>query len=139
MARVSLLHMGDGLGQRAAFEFEHAMAHRNALGVMSPLTRFSVIPYLIDPMQHGNRPAGKWSLNHQQAHDDALRYLPSQFGSADRGLYIGQDLVDSNLDNPRQRTWWIFQNHMEHYIGGSTIIPNVPIPPPAPQWVYPFW
>jgi hypothetical protein len=139
MARVSLLRMGDGLGQRAAFELEHAMAHRNALGVMAPLPRFSVIPYLVEPMQVGARPTTQWHLNHQQAHDDALSNLPSQFGSTSIGLRIGRDLADYNLEDPRQRTWWIFQNHMEHYIGGSTILPQVQFPPPAPQWTYPFW
>jgi hypothetical protein len=138
MARVSLLHMGDGLGQRAAFELEHAMAHRNALGIINPLTRFSVIPYFIDPMQL-QRPAQKWNLNHQQAHNDALTHLPAEFGASTVGLFVGQNLVDTDMTNERQRKWWIFQNHMEHYVGGNTILPNVIFPPPAPQWIFPFW
>lgn len=138
MSRANLLHMGDTPAQQAVFAFEHAMAHRNAFGVMSPLNRFSVLPYFIDPMRK-DAPAQKWNLNHQQAHNDALQHLPSEFGSPTVGLFIGQNLIDTDLNDPRQRQWWIFQNHQEHYIGGNTILPNVNFPPPAPQWVFPFW
>lgn len=139
MARVSLLHRGDGLGQRQAFDLEHAMAHRNALGVMHPLTRFSIVPYLIDPMQAAGTPASQWHMNHQQAHNDALDNLPSAFGSGTTGLRVGGILADSDLDKPSQFRWWMFQNHTEHYVGGNTINPNVQLPPPSPQWIYPFW
>jgi hypothetical protein len=122
------------------FAFDHAMGHRNALGVMSPLNRFAIIPYFIEPMQSDiGTPGSSWHLDHQTAHDDALEHLPSYFGAATVGLHIGGILRDTDLDDPRQRTWWTFQNHMEHYVGGNTITPNVAFPPPAPQWVYPFW
>jgi hypothetical protein len=116
------------------------MSHRIALGVMSPLNRFSILPYLIDPMLENTAiPAGPWNLRHQQAHNDALQNLPTSFGAATVGLFIGQNIRDTDLDDPRQRTWWTFQNHMEHYVGGNTLSPTEQLPPPAPQWVYPFW
>lgn len=134
MSRVVLLNSRDPW-----FAFDHAMAHRNGLGVMAPLDRFSVVPYLLDPMSDISIPGGSWHLDHQQAHNDALANLPSQFGAATVGLHIGGILRDYDLDNTRQRLWWEFQNHQEHYVGGNTILPSVQIPPPAPQWTYPFW
>lgn len=134
MSRAALLNMDD-----PAFGFYHAMAHRNAFGVMSPLNRFSVLPYFIDPWLGDSGAARKWNLNHQQAHNDALQNLPEYFGATSIGLRIGGNLIDSDLNNPRQRKWFEFQNHQEHYVGGDVILPNVQFPPPAPQWVYPFW
>jgi hypothetical protein len=116
------------------------MAHRNALGVMSPLPRFSVVPYFIDPAQNIGTPGSKWHLNHQQAHNDALENLPSYFGASTVGLPSGGILRDYNLDDPRQRAWWTFQNWQEHYVGGDAILPNVqPQPPAIGRWTYPFW
>lgn len=109
------------------------------MGVMSPLDRFSVIPYFIDPVGSSVAPASKYQLNHQQAHDDALRNLPSEFGSTRIGLHFGQNLIDYDLANPASKKMWEFYNHIEHYIGGNTILPNAQFPPPAPQWAYPFW
>jgi hypothetical protein len=106
---------------------------------MAPLDRFSVIPYFIDPEQNVGTPGSMWHLDHQTSHNDALQHLPTEFGAATVGLFIGQNLRDTNLDDARQRTWWTFQNHMEHYVGGDTILPNVYLPPPAIQWQYPFW
>ena len=134
MSRVTLLNSND-----PSFAFEHAMAHRNAMGVMSPLDRFSVVPYLLDPEQNLAIPGSMWHLDHQQAHNDALTHLPTEFGAPTVGLFIGGILRDYDLDNQAQRTWWTFQNHMEHYVGGNTITPDVYLPPPALQWVYPFW
>ena len=115
------------------------MAHRNGLGVMSPLDRFSAIPYLLDPMQDISTPGSGWHLDHQQAHNDAMDYLPTEFGASTVGLRIGGILRDYDLDDERQRKWWEFQNHMEHYVGANSISPNVYLPPPAIQWTYPFW
>ena len=134
MSRAVLLNSNDPW-----FAFDHAMAHRNGLGIMSPLDRFSAIPYFVDPMVGVAEPASIWHLRHQQAHNDALANLPTEFGASTVGLFIGQNLRDYNLDDARLRTWWTFENHMEHYVGGNTISPNVYIPPPAPQWTYPFW
>lgn len=117
------------------------MAHRNALGVMSPLHRFSVIPYFIDPMVQNDPPAGAWHLNHQQAHNDAANHLPEEFGSGILGIALWANLLDYNLEDPDSRAWWTFTNHLEHYVGSNTILPqSAPQPPPpAPQWTYPFW
>jgi hypothetical protein len=134
MARSVLLNSSDPW-----FPFEHAMAHRNALGIMAPLDRFSAIPYFVEPDLGDNRPASMWNLDHQSAHNDALDNLPSYFGATTVGLRIGQNLIDSNLDDAEQRTWFTFQNHMEHMIGGDTILPNTAFPEPAPQWRWPFW
>lgn len=136
MSRASLLN-----SEEPAFAFEHAMAHRNALGVMSPLPRFSIIPYWLDPMLQTDEPGGFWHHNHQQAHSDAALHLPPEFGSGQRGIELHANLLDYDLSNPDSRTWWTFVNHLEHYVGGNTILPqSAPQPPPpAPQWTYPFW
>ena len=86
------------------FGFEHAMAHRELLGAMAPLDRFSVIPYFVHPQ---TLPSGGWRMDHQQAHN-AMAATPSPL--------LEQILRDSNLFNPEQRKWWEFMNHHEHYI-----------------------
>jgi hypothetical protein len=156
MAHVSLLNTQD-----PNFAFEHWNVHRQALGVMSPLTRFSLVPYFLDPIQDPNQPAGPWHLNHQQAHNDAENQLPTTYTSRDSGVNFGSNLVDTNLSHAWNRSWWTFQNHLEHYVGNNTILPatdlyyevipdpipdppNPPIQPP-PYWVqyrtwtFPFW
>jgi hypothetical protein len=133
MSSLELLNFSD-----PTFAFQHAMSHRNALGVMSPLDRFSVVPYFIDEMQPAN-PAGPWALNHQTAQNDALQHLPTEFGASTIGLRIGGLLRDYDLDDPRQRKLWEFDNWIEHYVGANTISPNVALPPPAISWTYPFW
>jgi hypothetical protein len=181
MASVTLMRMGNGLGQRSAYNFEHAMAHRAVLGVIGfqpgikppstivpppwpavkprpPLSQYSVVPYFIEPPQGQKVGAGKWHLNHQQAHNDALQNIPSRYfwqspvtpppatppppppapTKITYGLRIGQNLVDTSFANERQRKWWIFQNWMEHYTMSQTVAPP-PSPKPAPQWVFPFW
>lgn len=149
----------------AMFAFEHAMAHRELLAVMAPLNRFSVAPYFVDPAMPA-WPANKWQLNHQQAHNDALRDIPSRYfwrffttitnvpnptpppptipvttitpETVTFGLRIGQNLIDNDLNSPRQLTWWTFQNFMEHYVASTTVAP-APSPKPAPQSTFPFW
>lgn len=120
------------------FVFEHAMAHRRALGIMAPLSRFTAVPYFIDPEQYVDQPASFWHINHQQAHRNALANFPIQYGSASIGLRIGTTLSDADLADEREARWWEFQNHVEHYVGNKTITPG-PAPPPAPQTKYPFW
>jgi hypothetical protein len=131
MAQSTLLNSSDPW-----FAFEHSMAHRAALGIMAPLDRFSAIPYFVEPDLGDNQPASMWNLDHQQAHNDALQNLPSAYGATAIGLAIGQNLVDSNLDDPEQRTWFTFQNFMEHYVGANTILPA---PGPETEWTFPFW
>ena len=105
-------------GNDPAFPFHHAMAHRTLLGAMSPLNRFSSIPYLLDPPIGAEYPNGWWNRNHQQAHNDALNVL--EF----KDNHILQEGVPSR---PR----WIFVNHQEHYLAAASL-------PPTP-WRFPFW
>lgn len=133
MSRVSLLNSYD-----PTFSFEHAVSHRTALGVMSPLYRFSVIPYFIDPMEVTEQPGGPWHLNHQQAHTDAASQLPIALDQRRRGVDLNANLLDYALENPDSRAWWTFVNHLEHYVGSGTVAVT-PQPPPAPQWTFPFW
>jgi hypothetical protein len=134
--------------------FEHMMAHRNYFVAMAPLNRFSILPYLLDPIQPrlpNVTEAQDWNLHHQQSHDDTLASLPKYYGITDPeeanetgpdpddvGLSIGQILRDTNFDNPMQVTWWTFQNHMEHYIANNATFP-APQPTPPPWWMWPFW
>lgn len=114
------------------FAFEHAMAHRSGLGVMSPLDRFSAIPYFVEPVGD-NAPARWWALNHQTAHNDAMNNLPSYYGAEAVGLRIGQNLIDWNLADERQVKMWTFINHQEHLDGGSTYLPA------TARMRFPFW
>lgn len=136
MSRASLIN-----SLEPAFGFEHAMSHRNALGVMSPLTRFSAIPYFVDPFVQTDEPGGPWHFNHQQAHNDAASQLPPELGSTKRGIPNTASLLDYDFSDPDSRAWWTFVNHLEHFVGGNTVLPqSAPQPPPpAPQWKYPFW
>jgi hypothetical protein len=137
MALVTLLNIND-----PAFGFENAMATRNELGVMSPLTRFSVIPYFLDPiMPVMPTPADWWNLNHQQAHNDAMNALPYAYLSdIDLSFAVGANLVDTDLNDPEERSWWTFINHLEHFVSSNAILPNPQIPPTeGPIFVYPFW
>jgi hypothetical protein len=180
MASVTLMRQGTRWGQRATFSFEHAMAHRTPLGVIGyqpgftpqtgstaspipprpPLSQYSVIPYFIDPPMGQRTGAGKWHLNHQQAHDDMLRNIPSRYywqyyntvvgppptpplsfqtpPNVSYGLRVGANLIDSSFANERQRKWWTFQNWMEHVNAATAILPPV-APKPAPQWTFQFW
>ena|SRR6516164_5242692 len=134
MTTPTLLNFDDPV-----FAFEHAMAHRIYLGMMAPLTRFSAVPYILDPITV-RRPSDSWHLNHQQAHDDADNAIP--------GTYLGPAIVgyspnmkDANLADPWNRSWWTFMNHREHFIESSAMLPapQMPPPPPAPHWAFPFW
>lgn len=125
MAQTALLHFGSGLGQASAFTFDHVMEHRKLLGGMSPLDRFSVLPYFLDPF--ANRP--DWHMNHQQAHNDGMANLPSWFGETTVGIPTNKNVIDTNLDIPRKKTWWMHVNKMEHQIASSVL----------QDLVYPFW
>jgi hypothetical protein len=138
-------------GVENTFAFEHAMGHRNYFGAMHPLTRFSVLPYLLDPPHGTDISGGPWNLNHQQAHNDAHSALPAQYGipsDLSLNLFIGQNLRDTSSKNPDQLKWWTFANHMEHYVANNTILPGPVAPPPTVPgfpagyrtlWVFPFW
>ena len=143
MAIASLLRMGGSNAERAVFGFEHAMAHRQLYASMSPLSQFSVLPYLIDPPQVG----GKYALNHQQAHWDFLSTLPSfppGIGVIDNpdgsttvptgGLAQISDpiLLTDPVQNSRQFSWWLFANKTAHD-NALTVLEL------EQHWNYPFW
>ena len=118
MGTETLLHLGDGLGQRANFQFDHAMSHRTIWGHMAPLTGYSALPYFLDPLN--NIPP--WHREHQQAHDDFLSALPAAYGWEIFAMQAPQpNLIDTNLDKPEQRTWWLFVNHQAHYVAETTL------------------
>ena len=157
MAQCVLLNSNDPM-----FPFVHAMEHRAMLGIMSPLTRFSGLPYFVEPMIGGLLPAQNWNLNHQSAQDDMLRNVPTQYAwqyiittspnptpppptittqtdpTITYGLKIGGDLMDYDLADPRQRIWWTWQNLQDHMAASRMVLP-APAPLPAPQTIFPFW
>ena len=135
-----------------AFNFHHAMAHRAYYQAMGPLSRWSVLPYLLDPPSDTARRASKWHLNHQQAHNDAIQALPSGWERPAVGIPSSQILVDSSLADPRSLTWWTFINHQEHYVADNALLPlpntlnqdgtaaSAPWWIPLPRWVRPpYW
>jgi hypothetical protein len=146
MSIATISHMPDAPTpeQQAVFEFEHMMAHRNFFIAMSPLYRFNILPYLLDPFEPplpDVRSGQSWNLDHQQAHNDMLSDLPRYYGGwedlpPELGLSIGQILRDTDFDNPEQVTWWTFANHREHYIANETTFPEETAPT---YWKYPFW
>ena len=107
MAIVSLLRLPlrSEPRERWAFVFEHDQRHRKASTVTS---------YLLDPMQNERWPGTKWHLDHQQAHRVMAAGNPS--GTPPVSPTFGAILADSNLLNSRQRKWWEFLNHREHFI-----------------------
>jgi len=127
--------MGEDEARQKAFAFDHAMRHRENLGAMSPLTRFSLLPYFIDPEK--NTPF--WHLVHGQAHIDFTETLPFWWDLPDPSLWpnngVGipsrQPLVDTNLDNSQKRNWWEFANNQEHMIAEASLT-NATL-------TYPFW
>lgn len=98
MAIVSLQRLPRTQREYWVFAFEHNMAHRK---------QGSATTYLLDPIRNVNRPGTKWHLDHQQAHNAMAAQAPTTFGAI---------LRDSNLLNQRQRNWWEFLNHQEHYL-----------------------
>jgi len=138
-------------GVHHTYAFEHMMAHRTYWGAMSPLSRFSVVPYVLDPMMGTDIPGGPWHMNHQQAHNDAQGALPAQFATPSvmsLDLFVGQNLRDTRFDNPDSRRWWTFANHMEHYVTNDTILPAPTVRKEFENpyrggagidWIFPFW
>jgi hypothetical protein len=153
MSTANLLVMPDETNERslAAFQFDHAMAHRAYFAVMAPLTRFSAIPYFVEPVLAPPPPyaAGMWMLKHQQAHTDFTNSLPPNYMAPKVGFGIqsNQPMVDSDLSDPENRAWFTFVNHQEHYLANNSILPlPTAAPPPSPAlpgWYrgtrYPYW
>ena len=129
------------------YEFEHMMQHREYFAIMSPLDRFSVLPYLLDPAFGTEIRAGPWNLHHQQAHNDFSETVPAYWNAQTVGFGISANniMVDSNQDDPESRTWFTFLNHQEHYITNEAILPLPASELSPPGWwnevtlVYPFW
>ena len=121
MSQPTLLYYPSDPHGAAAFAHEHRMQHRtlnSALGEITPSLTFGVEPYFLDPIFND----GKFHMNHWQAHIDALTNLPGYFGATTvTGVFLNQNLIDTNLDNAEQRTWWTFQNHMEHRLARSVL------------------
>jgi hypothetical protein len=116
MPLATLLNPNDPL-----FVFEHMMQTQALWTALTDTAGYSVLPYLLDPAYDTAIPASKWHLNHQQSHDDFNAALPAEYGSTQIGIPQGAILLDSNLKNPDQLTWWTFINHQEHYIANSSI------------------
>ena len=136
MSTANLLNIND-----PAFEFWEAMELRQFLGAMSPLTRFSVLPYLLDPMPEYPGPAIRfWMLNHQRAQTDAIGTIPTWGwpgpgfppypGALDVAVPENQNLQDIHFTNPAEQIWFGFVNHQELYVA-STYLPEI--------LTYPFW
>lgn len=126
MTIASLLVRPESDAGKTAFNFDHAMQHRNNFQVMAPLHQWTVLPYFIDPAQSQETPGSKWHLNHQQAHNDFTSALPSDFQRDAVGIPTSQILLDSNLGDPGSLAWWTFINHQEHYIASAIVQPAIP-------------
>lgn len=111
------------------------MAHRASFGCMSPLSQFSVLPYHLDPSTFNGR---GYLLDHQQAHNDMLCTLPNfppywpDPEPLPRGGTPGQNLLDTDLNNPRTLPLWLHFNHTEH-------LTVMDLQLQYPNQVYPFW
>lgn len=114
------------------FAFEHMMAHRRYFAVMSPLNRFSVLPYVLDPVYDTEIRASMWHQNHQQAHTDFATSLPANYNTKEIGLPTFQPVADSDLANPESATWWTFIQHREHFLADEAILPTQ-------AGTFPFW
>ena len=121
MAASTLMHLTTTGPGHAMFAFEHAQYHRAYLSGMDLANLFSVVPNLLDPMQNLGQRASKWQLDHQQAHDNVMRILPIIYGAAPSQLHIGNNMMDSSLKMPREKTWWNFVNHHEHHIANKVL------------------
>jgi hypothetical protein len=134
MSTANLLVMNDGSNERAFFAFSHAMSHREALGAMFPLERFSVVPYLLDPMMLDN---GMWRLNHQRAQDDMISTqptwglfpgtMPPYPGQLQTAVGDSKPLIDEQL------RWLVFTNWIESFVA-SAAVSQVP-----PGNLFPAW
>lgn len=128
--------------QDPTFSFEHAQAHRTLLGSMSPLTRYSALPYLLSPNANNS---GMWHRDHQQAHSDFTDTLPGYFGGFGFNLWgpIGgtggtvsqqgpaYNIEDYDLTSEPALNWWTFQNHYAHL--------NAQQVQTSELWIFPFF
>lgn len=103
---VSLLHgPADARGQ-AAFAFDHAHEHGKLVDAMENPSAFNLPHYLLDPIPpSGMGGADMWSLNHQQAHDDASNWFD---------VKPSLTLIDTPTQQPGPFQWFLFTNQAEH-------------------------
>lgn len=116
---ANLLVMPDTPRELAYYWWEEANAHRTILGAMSPLYRFSVLPYMLDPFREN----ALWKMNHQQAQSDFVFALDLWT------IPAAEPLMDTNFVDPEQRKWFTFTNHLEMYDATRELTP-----PLQPAW-----
>jgi hypothetical protein len=103
---VTLLNYPDNERGRAAFSFDHAHEHGKLTDAMNQPTLFNLAHYLLDPVPpSGMGGSEMWSLNHQQAHDDAANYYSVQ---------PSLQLVDTPSQDTGPWQWFLFTNSQEH-------------------------
>jgi hypothetical protein len=129
----NLLVVPQGDFAEGAWGWDHAMAHRLLLGSMAPLTRYSVIPYWIDPTQD----TGPWAQDHDQAHDDFRVDLPVMWGwwyigEQEYGIESAHQFLDTVPDNYGALAFWTFVNQQDHFIANE--VTNLTI-----DLTFPFW
>jgi hypothetical protein len=110
MAQASLLYSPEDERARLAFEFDHDQTHRRYIDFIGgPGVALSPV---LDPTSQTDRPATLWHLNHQRAHADFTSAL---------SIPLTQILLDSNLSDKGDLTWWTFANHQEHYLADQIV------------------
>lgn len=106
MSIVTLLHWPDNERGQAAFAFDHAREHEHISDAMVQPNLFNLIHYLLDPIGSGGMGGSElWSMNHQQAHDDAARYFNVQ---------PSLTLIDTPAQDAGPFQWFLFTNSQEH-------------------------
>ena len=106
------------------FNFEQMMSHRRYFAAMAPLTRFSALPYLLDPSYDTDIRASMWHLDHQKAHRDFATTLPSNYNADTIGISTAQPIADYDLSRPEGLSWWTFAQFREHYLADGAILPQ---------------
>lgn len=106
MSIVTLLNYPDNDRGRAAFAFDHAREHEQISDAMHQPTLFNLVHYLLDPVPaSGMGGSDLWSMNHQQAHDDASNYF---------GVKPSLTLIDTPTQAAGPWQWFLFTNSQEH-------------------------
>ena len=131
-----------------SWQFEHMMAHRGLFGAMSEaptitvippqgggagpesqyvigggFTRFSALPYLLDPTFD----VGMWHLDNSKAHSDFQEALPAYFGFVDVEASLGPTdpgFTSMHFSDPSLLGWWTFSNHQQHLVAQS-VLPEI--------------
>ena len=105
MSIVTLLTFPDSERGQAAFSFDHAHEHGKLVDAMNTPSAFNLQHYLLDPSSSTMGGADMWSMNHQQAHDDASNWF---------NVKPSIQLVDSTNLTPGPMAWFLFINSQEH-------------------------